>query len=94
MSTTLSDTFSEPRIEDIDTELDDFNDHMNILGYDAVVRMGGWGERVIEVYADQAEPIEQFWGGMPGYLDDFRDYSHKTQDATSHARAVLEGANA
>jgi hypothetical protein len=80
-----------PTIEEIDAEIDAFNDAMNALGYDATVRFTRrWGEVVIEVTAD-GETIEEFWSSVPSFLDDFRDYSHKTQDATSIARAEMNG---
>lgn len=90
MSINLSTFFSVPTIEDIDAELDRFNDALNILGYDATVRTGAWGEQVIEVFTDQPEPIAEFWGGTPGFLDDFREYANNTIDATSVPRAALQ----
>lgn len=94
MSITITDTLAGPSIEQIDAELDNFNDAMSALGYDATVRTGAWGEQVIEVFTDQAKPIEEFWEGTPGFLDAFRTYSNRTQDATSHARAELKAVNA
>lgn len=78
-----------PSIEEIDAELDRFNDAMNDLGYEATVRTSAWGETVIEIRTDQPEPIAEFWSGTPGFLDDFRTYSHDTQDATSVPRTQM-----
>lgn len=78
-----------PSIEDIDAELDRFNDAMRVMGYDATVRTGAWGEQVIEVFTDQPEPIEEFWEGTPGWLDDFRVYTDNTIDNTSVPRSAM-----
>lgn len=78
-----------PSIEEIDAELDCFNDAMSDLGYEATVRTAAWGEQVIEVRTDALEPIAEFWSDVPGFLDDFRTYSHDTQDATSVPRSQM-----
>lgn len=85
MSMTLTDIMSPTRIEEFDAEIDQFNDQMGVLEYSATLEYTRWGEPVIRVYTDQAEPIEEFYDD----LDAFREYSGKTQDATSSARAEL-----
>jgi len=81
-----------PTIEDIDAELDRFNDAMNDLGYDATVRTGAWGDQIIEVYTDGAEPIVDFWLGTANTLDDFREYTNRAIDNTSVPRAQMKEA--
>lgn len=79
-----------PSIEEIDAELDRFNDALNDLGYEATVRTAAWGEQVIEVTADSiTEPIEEFWERTPGFLDDFRAYANNTIDNTSVPRSAM-----
>lgn len=78
-------------MEEIDAELDRFNDEMSILGYDATVRFAKWGEPVIDVHTDQQEPIIEFWLSVDS-LDDFRHYANRTIDMTSIPRAELKEA--
>lgn len=78
-------------MEDIDTELDRFNDAMRDLGYEATVRPSIWGETIIEVTPeDSIDPIAEFWSSTPDFLDDFREYANNTIDATSVPRAALQ----
>lgn len=88
MSINLSTFFSVPTIEDIDAELDRFNDAMNVMGYEATV--GFWlGETVIEVQMD-GEPIKTFYSGISGFLDDFRAYTDNIIDVTSVTRSEMK----
>lgn len=79
-------------MDEIDAEIDRFNDAMKDLGYEATVRHAQWGEPVIEVHADAAEPVAEFWSTDACFLDNFSDYANRTIDATSIARAETQAA--
>lgn len=77
--------------DEIDSELDRFNDAMLDLGYEATTRQALWGETAIEVTADSIdEPVAEFWSDTPGWLDDFRAYANDTIDATSVPRSEMK----
>lgn len=77
---------------DIDSDLDRFNDALGILGYEANARQATWGETVIEIYVDDAEPIKEFWSGTPGDFDLFRSYTDDLIDSTSVPRSEMQEA--
>lgn len=78
-------------LDDLDAELDRFNDTMLDIGYEATARRSMWGETVIEVTPeDTVDPVAEFWLATPGEFDRFREYVNNTIDATSVPRAALQ----
>lgn len=95
MSTTLADIYTPPRIEDIDSALDRFNDAMAPLHHTASYLSLRWGEGLILVESEEGDRLAEFYSGTPGFLDDFNRFTDQTIDATSVPRnEILEATTA